>query len=202
MSPRSQSQSRAQQQDPLLTSYTTLSIASNTEDLDTKFKQALNELKDKDMDLEGRLVEVLELGGVFKLFYPTFDAFVSEWSESCESSSASPALAKVVGRGYGRGRAFGFGRDRNFDGFELCTYFFFVCFIFKLIRVRIWLVNAPLYAQVLQVSLGLINLALELIGELLSPPSTSTTHTRHKYGAGPSLLPLSDFPVSEVDDLE
>lgn len=77
-----------------------------------------------------------------------------------------------------------------------------MCFIFKLIHIRIWLVNAPLYAQVLQVSLGLINLALELIGELISPPPTSTTHTRQKYGAGSSLLPLSDFPVSEVDDLE
>lgn len=82
------------------------------------------------MDLEGRLVEVLELGGVFKLFHPTFDAFVSEWSESCESSSASPALAKVVGRGYGRDRAFGFGRGRNFDGFELCTYCF-LCALFS-----------------------------------------------------------------------
>lgn len=75
------------------------------------------------MDLEGRLVEVLELGGVFKQFHPTFDAFVSEWLENCDLSSAS-ALAKVVGREYGRGRAFGFRRGRNLNGFGFCTYCF------------------------------------------------------------------------------
>ncbi|KAF9062122.1 SAC3/GANP/Nin1/mts3/eIF-3 p25 family-domain-containing protein [Rhodocollybia butyracea] len=79
--------------DELLTGYSVLSVTSATkaEDLDTRFRDALVELGNK-LDVEGRLVDVLPgpgLGAVLKLFYPTFDSFVSEWLENCFSASPS-----------------------------------------------------------------------------------------------------------------
>lgn len=55
-------------------------ITSATKDLDNRLDGVLNTLT---LDTEGKLVQILSIDGVFKLYELAFDSFVAEWMESC-----------------------------------------------------------------------------------------------------------------------
>lgn len=71
--------------DSVLQSYHVFAITSATKDLDNKLSDALQSLN---LDLEGKLVQTMSLKGVFKLFEPAFNPFLSEWIEHCSTNGA------------------------------------------------------------------------------------------------------------------
>jgi len=71
--------------DSVLQSYHVLAMTSATKDLDNKLSDALQSL---DLDLEGKLIQTMSLRGVFKLFEPAFNPFLSEWIEHCSTNGA------------------------------------------------------------------------------------------------------------------
>ncbi|KAF9484566.1 hypothetical protein BDN70DRAFT_872349 [Pholiota conissans] len=66
--------------DSVLQSYQVFAITSATKDLDNKLDTILDSLT---LDTEGKLVKMLTLDGVFKLFESAFDSFLIEWIENC-----------------------------------------------------------------------------------------------------------------------
>lgn len=71
--------------DSVLQSYQVFAMTSATKDLDNKLGGVLQML---DLDLEGKLIQTLSLRGVFKIFEPTFNSFLSEWIENCSTNGA------------------------------------------------------------------------------------------------------------------
>ncbi|KAJ7236039.1 SAC3/GANP/Nin1/mts3/eIF-3 p25 family-domain-containing protein [Mycena rebaudengoi] len=69
--------------DSAITGFRVFCVTAETTDLDHKFTEAMSALQ---LDVEGRLVQILTLRDVFKLFDPLFNSFVSEWMENCSSS--------------------------------------------------------------------------------------------------------------------
>ena len=69
----------------VIQSYHVFAMTSATKDLDNKLGGALQSL---DLDLEGKLVQTMSLRGVFKIFEPTFNPFLSEWIENCSTNGA------------------------------------------------------------------------------------------------------------------
>jgi nuclear mRNA export protein SAC3 len=69
--------------DSVLQNYHVFAMTSATKDLDNTLNGALQSL---DLDLEGKLVQTLSLKGVFKLFEPIFNSFLSEWIENCSTN--------------------------------------------------------------------------------------------------------------------
>ncbi|KIM44074.1 hypothetical protein M413DRAFT_9323 [Hebeloma cylindrosporum] len=69
--------------DSVLQSYQVLAMTSSTKDLDKKLDDALSLLA---LDTEGRLVQLTSLRGCFKMFDPTFDTFIGEWMENCNTN--------------------------------------------------------------------------------------------------------------------
>lgn len=55
-------------------------ITAASKDMDNKLDDVLNTVA---LDTEGNLVRTLSLAGVFKLYEPTFEAFLTEWLENC-----------------------------------------------------------------------------------------------------------------------
>ena len=51
-----------------------------TKELDSKLKAGLSSLQ---LDLDGRLVSVLSIKGLFKIFEEAYDTFAEEWVENC-----------------------------------------------------------------------------------------------------------------------
>ncbi|KAJ6590462.1 hypothetical protein DFH09DRAFT_205833 [Mycena vulgaris] len=58
-------------------------FTATTKDLDRKFGEAVGVLQ---VDVEGRLVQSMTLRDVVRVFDPTFNSFVSEWTENCSST--------------------------------------------------------------------------------------------------------------------
>ena len=69
--------------DSVLQNYHVFAMTSATKDLDNVLNGALQSL---DLDLEGKLVQTLSLRGVFKLFEPIINPFLSEWIENCSTN--------------------------------------------------------------------------------------------------------------------
>ncbi|KAJ7770634.1 hypothetical protein B0H16DRAFT_218508 [Mycena metata] len=69
--------------DSVIASFRTFSVTATTTDLDRKFSEAMDSLQ---LDVEGRLVQSLTMRDVCKLFEPSFNSFISEWTESCSAS--------------------------------------------------------------------------------------------------------------------
>ncbi|KJA18922.1 hypothetical protein HYPSUDRAFT_44772 [Hypholoma sublateritium FD-334 SS-4] len=66
--------------DSVLHSYQMFAITACSKDMDHKLDGILNTLA---LDTEGKLVRTLSLAGVFKLYEPIFEAFLTEWLENC-----------------------------------------------------------------------------------------------------------------------
>jgi len=58
-------------------------MTSSTKDLDKKLDDAISSLT---LDTEGKLVQLLSLRVSFKLFDPTFNSFLGEWMENCNTN--------------------------------------------------------------------------------------------------------------------
>ena len=58
-------------------------MTSSTKDLDKKLDDALSSLT---LDTEGKLVQSMSLRGTFKMFDTSFDSFISEWMENCNTN--------------------------------------------------------------------------------------------------------------------
>ncbi|KAJ7669015.1 hypothetical protein B0H17DRAFT_1162276 [Mycena rosella] len=69
--------------DSVIADFRAFCFTATTKDLDRKFGEAVGALQ---LDVEGRLVQSMTLRDVFRLFDPTFDSFISEWTENCSST--------------------------------------------------------------------------------------------------------------------
>ncbi|KAJ7136142.1 hypothetical protein C8R44DRAFT_769794 [Mycena epipterygia] len=69
--------------DSVIADFRAFCFTATTKDLDQKFGEVVGALQ---LDVEGRLVQSLTLRDVFKLFDPTFNSFISEWTENCSST--------------------------------------------------------------------------------------------------------------------
>ncbi|KAJ7484620.1 SAC3 domain-containing protein [Mycena latifolia] len=69
--------------DSVIADFRAFCFTATTKDLDRKFGEVLAALE---LDVEGRLVQPMTLRDVFKLFEPTFNSFISEWTENCSST--------------------------------------------------------------------------------------------------------------------
>lgn len=81
--------------DSVLQSYQVLAMTSSTKDLDKKL-DALSLLA---LDTEGKLVQLLSLRGSFKMFETSFDSFIGEWMENCNTNGRCeihPSLSGFV----------------------------------------------------------------------------------------------------------
>lgn len=58
-------------------------MTSSTKDLDKKLDDALSLLT---LDTEGKLVQLLSLRGSFKMFDTSFESFIGEWMENCNTN--------------------------------------------------------------------------------------------------------------------
>ncbi|KAG6844263.1 hypothetical protein H0H87_008299 [Tephrocybe sp. NHM501043] len=68
----------------LIQGFQTFAITSATKDLDGKLGEALSALS---LDVQGKLVRVLNTRGTFKLFEPSFTSFISDWIETCATNN-------------------------------------------------------------------------------------------------------------------
>ncbi|KAG6840779.1 hypothetical protein C0991_004384, partial [Blastosporella zonata] len=69
----------------LIEDFQTFAITSATKDIDGKLGDALNALS---LDVQGKLVRVLDTRGTFKLFESSFTSFISEWIETCAANDS------------------------------------------------------------------------------------------------------------------
>ena len=69
-------------------------MTSSTKDLDKKLDDAISSLT---LDTEGSLVQLLSLRGSFKLFDPTFDSFLGEWMENCNTNGRCEIYSSFSG---------------------------------------------------------------------------------------------------------
>ncbi len=79
--------------DSALHSYQMFTITASSKDMDHKLDGVLNTLA---LDTEGKLVRMLSLAGVFKLYEPIFEAFLTEWLENCTVNGRCESLSSLV----------------------------------------------------------------------------------------------------------
>ncbi len=83
--------------DSVLLSYQVFAITAASKDMDNKLDGVLNTLA---LDTEGNLVRTLSLAGVFKLYEPTFETFLTEWLENCTVNGRCKLSSSVIKVGF------------------------------------------------------------------------------------------------------
>jgi len=69
-------------------------MTSSTKDLDKKLDDALSSLT---LDTEGKLVQLMSLRGSFKMFDTSFDSFIGEWMENCNTNGRCKIHSSLSG---------------------------------------------------------------------------------------------------------